>query len=771
MRRMLITLLVFLLFPRVALAEVDPRWAYYHGQLHRALAESDWYVAKQALAQLRGVDPGRYVSDQYDLTTAWIARQEHQWDLVYRAHRQVGDFTPDSILEMTESLVEMKRYREALAHSELSRRGFSGRNRWRLYTLRAKAHQALGEFNKAIDYYKKLTALRTPTDISVTAYQSLVQLYYHTGDRRAARSVAEYLQNKRPASDAALFSVKHQETRETREYLDKGDTLRRFANVCYKNRDYERSDHYYGLLEGRGGSESRARARYFKALSLMKQSKVDEALTAFESLMPRLKDTRFGGPAAFQYARALFMKARDQDAIEFAERYHRGNGPSKWRFECMRLLILATRRLHGADGLQLLEARLKTLGSPAWILRFYYQNAVMASITDGRYDDAQAYMDQYARYNLKTFERQESLLWQGVIQWELGNAERAIDSWIRVVNRDPNHYFGLVGRELLTQATQVRSPESGAWRRLEHGAEDLSLEEVKRLYYTAPDDRRKSLARAKLETWRPAKDWRDTVAPTGSRAARFAEIGRYDWAARSLAQGKMDRLSYHFLKASWSLNGRDLHGSLVHGEILAKAFPRWTPYELIPENVQQLIFPRGFSKIIEDKAASYRVDPNLLFAIIREESRFNTRAKSWASARGLMQFIPETARQIASEVHGFDDFELTMLYDPQTSITLGARYVDKLMAFFDGESIYTVAAYNAGENAVIRWRDISDSKDPMRFVWDVTYDETKFYCQKVLRAYHHYSRVYGNDRSNGIIPGPSLSRAPNAGSGAMSAFH
>ena len=96
-----------------------------------------------------------------------------------------------------------------------------------------------------------------------------------------------------------------------------------------------------------------------------------------------------------------------------------------------------------------------------------------------------------------------------------------------------------------------------------------------------------------------------------------------------------------------------------------------------------------------------------------------------------------------------------MLYDPQTAITLGAKYVDHLMETFNGVSLYTVAAYNAGEGAVNRWRGMDESVDPLRFVWDVTYDETKYYCQKVLRAYHHYARVYGQDAET-IISAPEL---------------
>jgi soluble lytic murein transglycosylase-like protein len=78
------------------------------------------------------------------------------------------------------------------------------------------------------------------------------------------------------------------------------------------------------------------------------------------------------------------------------------------------------------------------------------------------------------------------------------------------------------------------------------------------------------------------------------------------------------------------------------------------------------------------------------------------------------------------------------------------------MQTFEGNPMFTVAAYNAGENAVGRWLGFSGKENPIGFVWEVTYDETKNYCQKVLRAYHHYTRVYADEA--GVIRAPDLAR-------------
>ncbi|AMP37636.1 MULTISPECIES: lytic transglycosylase domain-containing protein [Ralstonia solanacearum species complex] len=99
-----------------------------------------------------------------------------------------------------------------------------------------------------------------------------------------------------------------------------------------------------------------------------------------------------------------------------------------------------------------------------------------------------------------------------------------------------------------------------------------------------------------------------------------------------------------------------------------------------------------FSDIIVEAGRKWNVQPELLRAIIAVESKFNPRAVSKRGARGLMQLMPETARR----------FTAGDLFDPRANVLAGAQYLRFLLDLFGGDIELAVAAYNAGENAVIR---------------------------------------------------------------------
>lgn len=120
-----------------------------------------------------------------------------------------------------------------------------------------------------------------------------------------------------------------------------------------------------------------------------------------------------------------------------------------------------------------------------------------------------------------------------------------------------------------------------------------------------------------------------------------------------------------------------------------------------------------YSPLIQKVAQKYRLDPNLLHAVIRAESAYNPKAVSPKGAVGLMQLMPETAKR-----YGAGDRR-----DPAQNIEAGSRYLRDLIDTF-GEIKLAVAAYNAGENAV---RKYGNKIPPFR--------ETRHYVSRVLNFY------------------------------------
>ena len=183
------------------------------------------------------------------------------------------------------------------------------------------------------------------------------------------------------------------------------------------------------------------------------------------------------------------------------------------------------------------------------------------------------------------------------------------------------------------------------------------------------------------------------------------------------------------------------HASIYAVEVMMKAVPRDFHRDLLPPLARQLLYPRYFLPHVLEDAKRYDADPALVLAIMREESRFNPRAKSQAAARGLLQFIITTARDIGRDV-GLVDVAPEDLYDPRVIIRLGAKYISELAEQFGGNRYRATAAYNAGPNQVALWTRLQPAEGDDYFVSAINFDETKAYVRKVMNSYERYAEIY-----------------------------
>lgn len=144
----------------------------------------------------------------------------------------------------------------------------------------------------------------------------------------------------------------------------------------------------------------------------------------------------------------------------------------------------------------------------------------------------------------------------------------------------------------------------------------------------------------------------------------------------------------------------------------------------------------------------YSVDPALVFAIARQESGFNEKAKSYAGAQGAMQIMPETAKYIAEKMDV--DGKLS-LNDPVTSITLGQHYLGYLAnkPYIRGNIVLIAAAYNAGPGNAKRWAQRASMEvDPLYFIETLPFGETRDYIMNVMANYWMYREIM-NDGNPG----------------------
>lgn len=147
-----------------------------------------------------------------------------------------------------------------------------------------------------------------------------------------------------------------------------------------------------------------------------------------------------------------------------------------------------------------------------------------------------------------------------------------------------------------------------------------------------------------------------------------------------------------------------------------------------------------------DPSEGFAVDRALVYALMRQESRFDPRARSPVGASGLMQLMPATAGAMAGQPMRGAQSE--QLFDPTVNVTLGQRYITHLLQQpeIGNNLLVMLAAYNAGPNAIARWRkQMQAEHDPLLFIETIPARETRGFLERVLANHWIYRLRLGRD--------------------------
>jgi soluble lytic murein transglycosylase len=157
-------------------------------------------------------------------------------------------------------------------------------------------------------------------------------------------------------------------------------------------------------------------------------------------------------------------------------------------------------------------------------------------------------------------------------------------------------------------------------------------------------------------------------------------------------------------------------------------------------------YPAPFRQAILAAAKKRRIDPRFILALVKQESVFKPSAKSPAGARGLLQLTMDTAQKYAHAA-GLNSVGENQLYQPETSLEVGAEYIEHLMKLFPQMQAFepVAASYNGGEDNVARWLERAKHKDRGVFTAEVGFEETKDYVQKVMANFRVYRQLYNSD--------------------------
>jgi soluble lytic murein transglycosylase len=163
---------------------------------------------------------------------------------------------------------------------------------------------------------------------------------------------------------------------------------------------------------------------------------------------------------------------------------------------------------------------------------------------------------------------------------------------------------------------------------------------------------------------------------------------------------------------------------------------------VLQQALWQVAYPNAFREAIERWAKAYDVPPDLMQALMREESALDPEVLSAAGAVGLTQLMPSTANLVAHKL-GLGAVGAAELQTPETNIRLGTAYLGELLTRFHHQEVLAVAAYNAGEGAVDRWRQQRSAEETDAFVEDIPVAETRNYVKRVLSSEGTYRSLYG----------------------------
>lgn len=332
-------------------------------------------------------------------------------------------------------------------------------------------------------------------------------------------------------------------------------------------------------------------------------------------------------------------------------------------------------------------------------------------------------------------EQAAAQLWIGKCQNALGDISAAVDSWKQAQTIDPFGYYSIRAEDLLIQQGVLTSPTT---------------------YDLNPD---LSPYRAEAEAWLrttfalPADTNLESPGllandPRFSRGLEFWSLGLY-------AEGKeaLDDLrlavktdpadTFRLIPALIDI-GMYRSALVASTDLLRSAGLEGATALTAPEFFSRIRFGAYYLDWILPLADSKNISPLLILSVVRQESAYEGFADSGAGARGLMQVIPSTGAQLATDLQWPENYTAADLYRPYVSLVFGVTYLARQRNYFDGDPYAMLAAYNGGPGNTIAWKALAPD-DPDLFLESIRIEETRNYIRLITEIHYIYSWLYRTD--------------------------
>jgi soluble lytic murein transglycosylase len=493
-----------------------------------------------------------------------------------------------------------------------------------------------------------------------------------------------------------------------------------FASRLQKAGFHEEALQELERVAATGYREDREKTLLMRAESLLAVRKNRECVKTVEQLRqlaPLSPATGLAGILAIQALRRTDDLAAIREWTDWLERTFAGGETATEARYNLAVYLQNTDHFDEATRLLLSVAATKTFAKAddaLWKLVWAYRE-------QGRTGEARAALEQLLSEFPNSGFRKAALYWLGRFSEEQDRGT-AVKLYRELLREYPQDYYGHeAARNLLALQERVR------WA--DYGDSNKTFPSIDPL-----DD-----------------PGRHLESDAYARAISLARVGLFAFAADELetVPGAEGDPSLAFALADLRTRAGDTWSGI---EILKRHFgdvlvsgSRDTRF--VPASFWYTAYPYNYRSLVEDAVReagleSAKIEPALVAALIRMESRFHSTAVSPVGAVGLMQLMPGTAADLARKVTG-STVTRVELFDPEVNIRYGTRYLADRVADFKGEWFPAICSYNAGAAPVRRWWGAKKVGMPMdEFIESIPYEATRLYIKQVLADYRNYEWIY-----------------------------
>ncbi len=330
-----------------------------------------------------------------------------------------------------------------------------------------------------------------------------------------------------------------------------------------------------------------------------------------------------------------------------------------------------------------------------------------------------------------------ALLWLGKLSLAQENNEAAKAAFEEASTADPAGYYGLRAADLATDPLSLSFPPTQYAPDYDAVAAQAEAEEWLAGWLGLDEAVTSSKHLSKLD--------HDLAAdPRLQRGLELWRLGRFEEAKWELDPLRYATRSDALTQYQLALLFRDVglyRSAILCAVRVVSLSPANTVLET-PAFIARLAYPTYHEDLVLHNARESDLDPLLVFALIRQESLFESLATSTASAHGLMQVIPPTGAQIAAELGWPPDYETADLYRPYVSLRFGTYYLAQQRDRFDDRLDVALSAYNGGPFRAERWLETTGD-DPDLFLELITLHEPRLYIQRIKEHLAVYRALYG----------------------------